>query len=213
MATKNSEIKDRILEIALNDVEFEGWNWDVIENAAIEAGFEKEMATAVFPEKIEDVIIHFSDWADRKMLETLNSQDFSGVRIRDKVQAAVWERLKILKPHKEAVRKAAAYWVGPTKTPKAAKTLWNSADLIWEWVGDTSEDYNFYTKRGLLVGVMSATTLRWINDQSEDHEDTRAFLARRIDNVLKIGQKAGKVLGKLSPLLEKFPNWQKKSDH
>ena len=64
--------------------------------------------------------------------------------------------------------------------------MYKTVDLIWYAVGDKSADFNFYTKRALLAGVISATSLFWINDESEDSVDSWQFLDRRIADVLKI---------------------------
>ncbi len=67
-----------------------------------------------------------------------------------------------------------------------------TVDALWYAAGDRSTDYNYYTKRLLLAGVYSSTLLVWLNDKSEDHGATWAFLERRIDNVLVIGGRLGK---------------------
>ncbi len=82
------------------------------------------------------------------------------------------------------------------RKPAATKMVWYSADKIWEWAGDTATDYNRYTKRGLLSGVITATMLVWVHDKSEGYQKTSDFLDRRIDNVLVVGKLAGKILGK-----------------
>ena len=55
-------------------------------------------------------------------------------------------------------------------------------------MGDTSDDVNWYTKRATLSAVISATVLFWLGDHSPDHVDTRAFLDRRIDGVMRFEQ-------------------------
>ena len=201
MIDKNTDIKDRILLCTLENVPFDGWRWNVVEAAAIEAGFDASMAFAVFPDKMEDVLTHFSHWADAQMMERLNDQDFSGARMRDKIEQAVLAKLEVLNPHKDAVQKAAAHWIGPVKSVKASKSIWQSADVIWQWAGDTATDYNYYTKRSLLAGVISTTTLRWLNDSDDNFEATRSFLTRRINNVLTLGQKSGKIIANISKFL------------
>ena len=201
MSEKNIEIKNRILLSALENVPFDGWQWSVVEQAAIAEGFDASMALAVFPDKMEDVLVHFSHWADAQMLEKLNESDFSGARIRDKIEQAVIARLDVLTPYKDSVQKAAAYWIGPLKTVQAGKSIWKTADMIWIWVGDTSDDYNHYTKRALLSGVISTTILRWLNDSEEGFEKTKGFLNRRINNVLTVGQKTGKIISSISKIL------------
>ena len=72
------------------------------------------------------------------------------------------------------------------------KILSQTVDKIWHLAGDNSHDYNWYTKRTLLAGVYSSTLLVWLNDNSENLETTRDFLARRIENVLTIGKSINK---------------------
>ncbi len=195
MTLTTIEIQDKILETALEDISFDGWNWSVIENAAVNAGYEKNMAEAVFPEKIWDCLSHFADWADRGMLVALDNPEFDALRIRGKIELAVKKRLDFLSAHKEAVKLSSSYWAHPFRKFQAMKIIWRTADVIWEKAGDTAKDYNHYTKRGLLSGVIISTTLVWLSDESENHADSYAFLHRRIENVLQFG----KVVSKIKP--------------
>ena len=47
----------------------------------------------------------------------------------------------------------------PTHAADGAKALWQTCDLIWDTLGDTSDDVNWYTKRATLSGVYSSTLL------------------------------------------------------
>jgi len=206
MSDKNKDIKNRILLSALENVPFDGWRWPVIEQAAQDEGFDASMALAVFPDEMEDVLLHFSRWAAEQMLEKLNEGDFSGARVRDKIEQAVISRLEILEPYKDSVQKAAAYWIGPLKSIQAGKSIWITADIIWIWAGDTSDDYNRYTKRALLSGVISTTMLRWLNDSEDGFAKTKGFLNRRINNVLTVGQKTGKIISTISKIMPQKQN-------
>ncbi len=201
MNTRNQDIQDQILLAALPHIAFDGWKWSVIEQACEDIELETDMAYAVFPDKIEDVLAHFSHWADRQMLAVLPEKPDENMCVRDRIYLAVQTRLEALKDHKEAVRAASVYWMVPTRKIQAGKLVWKTADVMWNWAGDTAEDYNHYSKRALLSGVITTTTIRWLNDESEGHEESWAFLNRRIDNVLKIGGTTGKILG---PILERF---------
>ena len=57
---------------------------------------------------------------------------------------------------------------------------------MWRIAGDTSTDFNHYTKRVTLGAVYGSTLLVWLDDQSEGWSETAAFLDRRIDDVMKI---------------------------
>lgn len=195
MNTRNQDIKDQILLTALPNVAFDGWQWSVIEEGAIEAGHDKSLAFAVFPDGLNQVLQYFSSWADRQMLAHLSEENPEDQRVRDRIKMAVEARLEILEPHKEAVRAASVYWLVPTRKIQASKQVWKTADVMWHWAGDEAQDYNYYTKRMLLSGVITSTMMTWLNDTSHNHQETSEFLDRRIENVLKIGGATGRFLG------------------
>lgn len=189
--TQIVEIRDEIIKEALPNIAFDGWSWETITHAAQQCGHNDKIAAAVFPGKIIDVLDGFSDMADRAMLETLKSQSPDEMRIRDRVRAGVLARFDFLQAHKEAVRESVSFWMIPTRKPRAVKIIWRSADHIWRWAGDAATDYNHYTKRGLLSGILGSTMLVWLDDSSEDNHITKGFLDRRIDDVLSIGKFVG----------------------
>jgi ubiquinone biosynthesis protein COQ9 len=186
------EKQDRILMALLPDLAFDGWCWTAVENAAVKAGFDPAMAEAVFPGRLKDAVAHFSDWADRQMLKRLSKTDSESMRVRDRIRLAVTERLNVLQPWKEAVRLSSRFWSVPSRAARPAKLMWRTADRIWDWAGDTAQDYNRYTKRALLTGILGSTTLAWLSDQDEGMTATKDFLDRRIDNVMAIGRILGK---------------------
>jgi ubiquinone biosynthesis protein COQ9 len=107
------------------------------------------------------------------------------LKIREKIRALVWQRLETMGPAREAVRRAIAILAMPQNLPLALRISWRTADLMWRLAGDTSTDFNHYTKRITLGGVYGSTLLVWLDDQSEGWSGTSAFLDRRIDDVMK----------------------------
>ena len=190
------EIRDNILEKALPHVAFDGWTMALFEKAAQDAGYEASMAPAIFSRREADAALHFADWADRKMLEVLKQYDPESLRVRDRVRTAFWKRLTLLRPYKEAVRRWISFCAVHPLLFIGSQSLWRTVDQIWQWAGDTATDYNHYTKRGLLSGVITSTTLVWLDDQSEDQSKTADFLDRRIENVLQVGKCVGKFSGR-----------------
>ena len=99
----------------------------------------------------------------------------------------------------------------PTHASEGAQALWSTADRIWNALGDTSEDINWYTKRASLSAVYSSTILFWLGDSSENNADTWAFLDRRIENVMQFETLKAKL--KDNPLAKgiagMFPDIQK----
>jgi ubiquinone biosynthesis protein COQ9 len=126
------------------------------------------------------------------------------MKIRERIRALVWERLRIQEPAKEAIRRALAILAMPQNLPPPPRLSWRSADVMWRMAGDTATDYNHYTKRAILSAVYGSTLLAWLQDDSEGSADTAAFLDRRIDEVMRFEKwKAG--LGKAErPSLTRF---------
>jgi len=77
---------------------------------------------------------------------------------------------------------------------RSLKMGWHSADLMWRLAGDTATDYNHYTKRTILAGIYTATLAVFADDESEEKADTRAFLDRRIEGVMKFEKAKAKWL-------------------
>ena len=81
---------------------------------------------------------------------------------------------------------------------------------MWRAVGDTSTDFNFYSKRAILAGVYSSTMMRWFTDQSAGESETHAFLDARIENVMQFEKFKAQVrertkdLPSLSDILRRF---------
>lgn len=184
-----NEIRDDILSALLPAVAFDGWTMQAAEQAAAQAGYLPEMVAAVFPGGMDDVVAHFADKADREMLAALG--DGADLKVRERITLAAQKRLQWLNGHREAEREAVAYWMRPLRKYKGAKIVWRTADRIWEWAGDTATDYNRYTKRGLLSGVLTTTTLYWLREEGRDLTETFAFLGRRIENVMQWGKMIG----------------------
>lgn len=186
------DIRDKIIEAVLPEIPFDGWTWAAVEQAAVKSGYETTMAASVFPGGLPEALDHFADLADRWMFARLKDIDPETLRVRDRVRMAVMARFRSLYPWRDAVRQSATFWMMPTRAGRGGKITWRTADRIWAWAGDTATDYNRYTKRTLLCGVLVSTMLAWLNDNSSGMIDTEEFLDRRISSVMTIGKAVGK---------------------
>lgn len=196
--------KQDILVKALVNIPFEGWSLDTFRAAAIECGHDPLVVDALFPQGLHDTLKTFSLWADTQTLKVLKMIDTADMRIRDRVMMGVQKRIDILTPHKEAVRESAKILSRPQYLRLGTQITWDCADMIWTWAGDTATDYNRHTKRGLLSGVIGATMLYWLQDDSDNSEKTSLFLERRIENVLFIGKNASRIIKPVASLFERF---------
>ena len=177
--------KDILLDAALMHVPFDGWSDTALAAALADTGLDATVAKAVFPRGPVDMALAYHARGDAQMLAALQAADLGDMRFRDRIAHAVRLRLEAV-VDKELVRRGMTLFALPPYAADGARALWQTADHIWQALGDTSQDVNWYTKRATLSAVYSATVLYWLGDTSEDDAATWAFLDRRIDNVMQI---------------------------
>lgn len=188
-----------ILEKALPLVPFDGWNQQTLGKAALAAGYKKTDVIRIFPGGAMDAIDAFLTQSDKDMAATLSTYHLDTMKIRERIASAIQIKLNGFAPHREALRRAVSLQAMPFYYHRALRSLYHSVDSIWYAIGDTSSDFNFYTKRLMLAGVYSATLLYWLDDHSPGFENTWAFLDRRIANVMAIEKTK-----------HQFRNWRQK---
>ena len=207
MTDLKSSPKEQLLAAALMHVPFDGWSQATVDAAILGSGVERTVAQSLCPRGAVDLAIAYHQQGDAEMVARMGAADLGAMKYSERVAAAVRFRLEAVED-KEVVRRGTTLFALPMYAGDGAKAIWGTADAIWNTLGDTSEDVNWYTKRVTLSGVYSATVLFWLGDTSEDHADTWAFLDRRIENVMQIEKLKAQVND--SPVLSKLmsgPNW------
>lgn len=186
MADPTADRKDALLEAMLPDIAFDGWSTSCLRQAGETLGLDHGAVQILFPGGPREAAQWLDDWADRKMLAALAARDLPALKIRERVAAGIMARLAALGPYQDAVRRAIALEASPAGALQAARSVYRTVDAIWYAAGDTSADFNFYTKRSLLAAAYAPTMLYWLNDRSENAMDTKAFLDRRLAEVLRL---------------------------
>lgn len=191
-------VRDAVIGAALPHVVFDGWSQGTLARAIAESGVDAGLAALALPRGPIDLALGFHRLMDRRLAAEL-AQAPGGTKIRERIAHAVRRRLELVEPEREAVRRGVTLMALPMHVADGARAIWGTADVIWNACGDTSEDYNWYTKRAILSGVYSATTLFWLGDESMGATATWAFLDRRIDNVMQFEKT--KAAAQANPLL------------
>jgi ubiquinone biosynthesis protein COQ9 len=181
--------RSRILAATVGHVPFDGWTWRAVARGARDAGYPEPEAHLAFPDGIREVAAAYTAELNRRMQEAMDARgtESGAMKIRERVALAVRLRLESAGAEREAVRRLAAFLALPENMGLGPRLLWTTVDAVWRAAGDRSADFSYYTKRGLLAGVVGATTLYWLTDESEGFADTWAFLDRRIEDVMRVG--------------------------
>lgn len=176
----------RQLALAVGDMAvFDGWTERAVDAAADLCAVPREQARLAMPATQAGLIDSYFQGVDRALEAHFTPERIAAMKIRARIRALVWQRLQVMGPAREAVRSALAILAMPQNLPLAARLAWRSADVMWRIAGDSSTDFNHYTKRLTLGAVYSSTLLAWLDDGSDGWTDTAAFLDRRIDEVMQ----------------------------
>ena len=198
----------KLMLTALPNVAFDGWSNSTFVAACREADISERKARLFCPRGALDLAIAFHKWGDDQFETAFTKKKISELKVREKIRKAVELRIK-LASDKEAVRRGVVFFALPIYAFEGSRLIWDTSDLIWELIGDNSEDYNWYSKRAILSAVYASTVLYWLGDNSEGSEETWHFLDRRIEDVMKfetakVQLKTNKFTKEFNGLTEKF---------
>ena len=180
---------------------FDGWSEAAVRAATTQRGVNPDAAVYAFSGGPMAMIAAWVGWVDQQMNAALPAEQLAAMKIRDRIRALVLARLDAMAPYKEALRRAQAIMAMPQNLPQSLKLGWHSADAMWRAAGDKATDYNHYTKRMTLGSIYAATLAVYVSDTSVDHAETKAFLERRIENIMQFEKAKARLL---SNDLERF---------
>lgn len=198
--TPSEVLRFRWLDAMLPDVPFDGWTEATAARAAKKAGLSEGEKALAAPNGVPDLIDAFFDRAGQAAREALADQDISALKTPARVKAGVLAWLAALEPNREAVRRAAVRGLLPWGAASAVQRTWRIADMVWDEAGDTSEDYNRYSKRGLLAAVIPPIIMYWLDQPSDEQLDT--YIDRRLSLASGIGRNLGRIA---KPSLDVLP--------
>ena len=181
-------LRNELLRAVLPHVPFDGWSDRSLKAGASDIAMSIATMQALVPGGGLELIELHSMAMDDEMTRRLSEQEGGAMRIRDRITSAVRLRLELAAGEREAARRAVTHLALPQNTLVGTRLLYRTVDAIWRAVGDTSTDWNFYSKRGLLAGVYVSSVLFWLQDESPESEETWAFIDRRIADVMKVPQ-------------------------
>lgn len=162
---------------------FDGWGDAALEASARELGLDPAHARLAFPDGAIGMIDAWYASVDARLAAAFPAERIATMKFRERIAAQVLARFDLVRPHKQAVRTALSLLARHPAT--ATKLGWRAADVMWRIAGDTATDLNHYTKRLTLSAVYGSTLIIWLGDESDGESETKAFLARRIEGVMR----------------------------
>lgn len=179
------ETREKLMRAALPHVLDTGWTDRTFRSAASDSGIELVRARVACSRGALDLAWEFHAFGDDRMVVEADKVDFSALRFRDRISEMVFLRLESVDDDKEVVKRCMSLYALPQYAIEGARALWTTSDRIWTHLGDSSADLNWYTKRASLSAVIGSATLHWLGDASDGNCETRSFIDRRIDDVMR----------------------------
>jgi ubiquinone biosynthesis protein COQ9 len=213
MAKSIYDYKPALLSKFLELAVFEGLSLRSLLRAGKDLQLSEGEIAIIAPDGALSMVDYWFAQADEFMLAAISSRQ--SLKIREKATLAVRSRLEFFANNKEAYRKAVSLLALPQNSLRALAIGQRFANLAWRSFGDKSTDFNYYTKRAMLLAVDVSCGAYFLGDESDEHIQTWQFLDRRIENIMQIEKtkwEAKKIIAKLPnpiPYLAKLRYGQK----
>ncbi|MBU6266054.1 MAG: COQ9 family protein [Sphingomonadales bacterium] len=168
---------------------FDGWSETAVLAAAEAEGVDPDLALLAYGGeghvKPMAMIAAWIHAVDAEMARVWPMERLAALPVRERIRVLIEFRLDAAARHGESLRRALAILAMPHHAAEALKLGWQSADRMWRLAGDTAADFNHYTKRATLAAIYAAALTVMMSDDSDGKAETRAFVARRIDGVMR----------------------------
>ncbi|KAF2746917.1 ubiquinone biosynthesis protein COQ9 [Sporormia fimetaria CBS 119925] len=178
-----------ILSAALSHVPNHGFTSTALKLGAQDAGY-LDVSTNLLPRGVFD-LVNYHLVTQRLALRHAVQFPAEGQPGRPgvgaKVRALTLARLRANGPILHRWQEALAIMAQPSYVPASLAELARLADEIWFLAGDTTVDFNWYTKRASLSAIYSASEVYMTQDTSANYVETEQFLDTRLADVMRMG--------------------------
>lgn len=172
-------------------LENSSWNKKLLEQAEQECEFISGYSHVLFPEGIKQVVRYFEEWLNEYALDLANSQT-KPEKIRAQIAQILEIRIMQVMSQKAQINHS-SYFLVPANILTCQQAAFNAVDMMWRYGGDKSTDFNYYSKRGLLLGVYMVAKAYYFADESKDYMKTKEFIASSLDNIINIASYKNKI--------------------
>ena len=187
--------KSKILKLLLDnlqtDIEFESCLNKTLDELKVSSKTKQKISKEIFNDGIDSFISELNNFIN-EMMNKGKPQNFNKLRINEKIRFLIIYRIKIIDKYfnKDTIFKLV---LKQRSFPKLTKMLFNISDEMWFIAGDRSTDFNFYSKRLILMNIYTSSFIFNLRNSTKDYSRTKKFIDKQIDYVLRFGRIKSKV--------------------
>ena len=195
--------QDKLAKLFIQEVPKFGWSRETLLHCAKKQKLSTPNLALMFPSFEYDVLKYLIAQNNSLVEKNYNSFNNSRLKTRDKIKTIMELKFDSNAYLKDALPEMLKFLLRPGNIFMSIKMLHQNSDFIWKLAGDKSNDFNYYSKRGLLSMVYLATLIYWLNDKSNKGIGTKNFISKSVDGIVD-GVSRLKQLSLLKGLVENF---------
>ena len=195
--------QEKLANLFINEVPKFGWSRETLLQCAKKQRISTSVLAKLFPSFEYDVLKFIIAQNNIQVEKNYNSFNNSRLKTRDKIKTILELKFDSNEYLKKSLPEMLKFLLRPGNLLMSIKMLHENSDFIWNLAGDKSNDFSFYSKRGLLSMVYLATLIYWLNDKSTKGIGTKNFISKSVDGIVD-GVSRLKQLSMLQTLAQNF---------
>ena len=177
------DLVDELMVTTVFSVAFE----NVAKKLKINAKEKEKILNNNFPNEYQSLNKELNTLINSMMNRSKRPKNFNKLRLNEKIKYFVIKRLALTDEIFDLKKLAKLNLT--SKSPKNTfKILFDISDEIWFLVGDKSLDFNFYSKRFILMNIYLSSFLYLISQKKRNLKDLEIFVEKQIKAVLTFGK-------------------------
>ena len=188
-----------VLKYAKIFISEKGLNKNSLENISKRYGLNINEIELLFPEGNIDLIKFTLEQLNKELEEYCKKIDLIRLPVHKRIKKVLLSKISLMNKNKLFYRSIFLNLLIPKKNFSLSNQLYNSVDQIWFIAGDSSTDFNFYTKRLILSGIYSRVILFFFNNNNQEE------LENILDESLKRVSKIPEIKSKLKIFKDYLP--------
>ena len=197
-----------LLRFAKEFVSEKGLTKKCLKNISKKYGLNTDETDLLFPQGNIDLIKFALEQLNNDLEVYCKQIDLIRLPIHKRIRKVLLSKISLMNKDKLFYRSIFLNLLIPKKNFSLSSQLYNSVDQLWFIAGDSSTDFNFYTKRLILSVIYSRVMLFFFNNNNQEE------LEKILDESLKRVSKIPEIKSKLKifrDFLPKIANFVKNS--
>ena len=178
--------QDKLANLFIQEVPKFGWSRETLLHCAKKQKLSTPNLALMFPSFEYDVLKYLIAQNNSLVEKNYNSFNNARLKTRDKIKTIMELKFDSNAYLKDALPEMLKFLLRPGNIFMSIKMLHQNSDFIWKLAGDKSNDFNYYSKRGLLSMVYLATLIYWLNDKSNKGIGTKNFISKSVDGIVAV---------------------------